>query len=595
MPERDLETIRTRINSAEDALQDRREDWYDYYKLYRSYREDKGDTFSNLFIPHIFTNIEQIAPRIVSTVVENDPIFSIQPRKAEEVKASFRAESLINYQLEFINFIKKLIKIEKTNLIYGTAIAKSQWREDFDKLPGQEEKQLGYEGPSLDSVSLFDFFPDPHATELSNADYVIERYFVTQEQLEEWQEEGVVGPNAGGESVSNVKTHKNRNRENDDRIRRLNDVGKRSGGRADTTRDWIEIHEYWEPDHVQFVANEDVVIRSNQNPFINREYPYFVFRDYPQDNEFYGIGEVENVKDLQHEINTQRNMRIDARSFSLNPILQVSPGAMVSNDELEFESGKIWRVDPGQVQPFALPDTGTPSVEEEQLAVQNIKETTSVTDVIRGLQTSKFPETATGVSTLDTNASTRFNMKLRVIEEPLKEFARHMVSMNQQFMTERKMVRITGQSQTSDPRIEEEDVTTIAGDNFLTADPTNIKGSFDYKVKAAESINKKQRQQRYMQVLNVGSKFASEFNVQEVMKRLFESMGVKDVDKILQVPDGQVDRLSQVEDRSSGPGQGEGPRPERSRNERSNASPDAQASQEQQSESNAGLGVNAGQ
>lgn len=593
MPERELETIRTRINSAEDALMERREDWYEFYKLYRSYRKDEGDTFSNLFIPHIFTNIEQISPRIVSTIVENDPIFSVQPRKADEVKSSFRAESLINYQLEYINFIKKLVKLVKTNLIYGTAVGKSQWREDFEKLPGEEEEQLGYEGPSLDTVSLFDFFPDPHATGLDNADYIIERYFVTKEQLEEWQRDGIVGNRAGGEPIKNIKNNYTRNRENDDRIRRLNDVGKRSGGRHDTTRDWIEIHEYWEPDHVQFIANEEVVIRSNRNPFINRDYPYFVFRDYPQDNEFYGIGEVENVQDLQHEINTQRNMRIDARSFSLNPILQVSPGAMVSNDELEFESGKIWRVDPGQVQPFALPDTGTPSVEEEQLAARNIKETTSVTDVIRGLQTSKFPETATGVSTLDTNASTRFNMKLRVIEEPLKDFARHMVALNQQFMTESKMVRIAGQQSSFDDRVEEGDTQNIAGDSFLDVDPTNIKGSFDYKVKAAESINKKQRQQRYMQVLNVGSKFASEFNVQEVMKRLFESMGVKDVDTLLQVKPEQNERLAQVGDRSSG--SGPGVTREQQQNARSNASEDVRQQQEQQSTANAGLGVNAGQ
>lgn len=541
----DEDVIIDRFNAAEDAMDQRHNEWLDFYELYRCYRQRDTNAFSNLFVPETFISIEQVLPRLVSAIVSASPTASVHPLKPSDVESAKLIEQLHNYQLNKMQFKRKLTPTLKSSLIFGTGVMKSQWTNQMIEVDGQKTEK--YAGPSLDYVSPFDIMPDPHASSKDDADYIMQQYFVTKKTLEDWERKGKVGTEANGQPISDVTSmsrRRNSNRGEDWQERKLNTIGKRTGGSRDTTRDWVWIVEYWDSinDRFAMVANQNNLIKNEDNPYWANTIPFFFFRDYPLGDEFWGMGEVEVIQDLQEEINTQRNQRIDARSLSLNPILQVSQGAMIENDEIVFEPGRIWRTEPGAVQPFAIPDTGTASVEEEQIASQNIKEAVSVTDVIRGQQGTNFPETATGVNTLDTNASTRFNMKVRNYEEPLQNMFEHQVMMNQQNIDRERVIRVTGELPDRVEKLSED----VEPYKFLKVQPQDVPNFYDYEIRGAESITKIQRQQRFIQLLQIGSKFTSEFNVKETIRRLFESMEVEDVDRLMTVPQEQIERMQEI-------------------------------------------------
>ncbi|MCF8012425.1 MAG: hypothetical protein K9L56_14225 [Clostridiales bacterium] len=540
---KDREKVMDRFNHSENFVAPMFERFKKYYSLYRSYRENDDSTFSNLFIPQTFSTIEQIIPRIVAAIIGSNPPFSVSPRKPKDVESAKAMELLINWQLQQINFQDSLVRIFKDAFIYGTGFAKAQWQEDIELVNGIEEYQ--YLGPTFDYISPFTFFPDPHCESIEDALYVIENYFTTKKELKRWEEQEIVGPTVGGKSISNLDNDFS-GPEKQEKFKRLRRIGMAGSPGHDDTRDWVEIHEYWEDDKCIIVANENTVIKNMENPFENKVKPYFEFRDYRVGDEFYGIGEVEIIEDLQEEINTQRNQRIDVRNLSINPILQAAPGSMIDEDDLNFAPGEIWHVDPGSVQPFALPDTGTAAVEEEMLSKQDIKETTSVTDIVKGSATNNTPDTATGINTLDTNASTRFNMKVRNFDEALKSALEHMSRMNQQYMIEEFVVRLTGNVEEYLPD-DNELVYKEGGFSFMDVTQDRIVGNFDYDVKGAKSVTQTQRQQKFMQILQLAGNFQTEINIKEVLKKLLESLEVTDIRNILNVNKEQIQRLQQAQ------------------------------------------------
>jgi len=537
------ELVTDRFHNSENFVRQMHEKFKKYYKLYRSYREEDNSTFSNLFIPHTFATIEQIVPRIIGGILGSTPPFSVEPRKPEDVEGAVVLELLLDWQRERQGFHDTLTRVIKDALIYGTGFSKSMWDEDMVMVDGVEEYR--YRGPTFDYVSPWSFYPDPHASEIKDADYVIENYFVTMDQLYEWREQGMVGTAVGGVGLNNIDD--DANPKDQEKFKRLQRIGTANDPGHDDTRDWVEIHEYWEDNRCMMVANGNTLIKDMDNPFQNKRIPYFAFRDFQLGDEFYGIGEVEIIEDLQEEVNTQRNQRLDVRNLCINPILMATPGSMIDEDDLHFAPGEIWNVDPGSVQPFAIPDTGTPSTEEEMMASQNIKETTSVTDIVKGEATQNTPDTATGVNTLDTNASTRFNMKVRNFDQPATDMVEHWARLNQQYLSEEYIVRLTGNVEEEMINTAQIDIEEAGGFSFLRVMPDQIVGNYDYSIKGAKSVNQMQRQQKFMQLLQIAGNFPSEVNIKELLRRLFRSLDVEDIDSLLNVEQQQLERLMEMQ------------------------------------------------
>lgn len=470
--------------------------WDRFYKMYRGVLEETNYPWqSNIWVPLSFSTIETVVPRLVS----NRPQIDILPREPNDEKYAQLMGKVIDYQWDQMNMNVLLPEAVKEMCIYGTVILKAYWYKEesnvIDKqmvdeqMPelGQvevEENKTIYNAPKVEVVDLYDFFVDPKATTIDNAEWVIHRSMRSLDYLHEMMEDG---------KYKNIKLLEDEASSfagwDDEKQMRRNTIGISMPVEQKNDK-LIEILEYWTDERVVTVANRKIIIRDQENPFRHGKKPFIVCVDQKIPHEFYGMGELEPIETLQYELNDRRNQRMDNVTLILNRMWLVQNGKNVDEDELVSDAGGVVHTDdPNAIQQLILPDVTSSSYQEETIIKADIQQTSGVTDFTRGMSSDALAnDTATGISLLQEASNARFRLKIQNIEDMmLKRLGEFMVSMNNQFLSEETTIRIVGEE----------------GKEFQTIKPEDIKGNFDVSVQAGstipgnETIMKKQIMEMY--------------------------------------------------------------------------------------------------
>ena len=470
--------------------------WDRFYKMYRGVLDETNYPWqSNIWVPLSFSTIETVVPRLVS----NRPQIDILPREPNDEKYAKIMSKIIDYQWDQMNMNVLLPEAVKEMCIYGTVILKAFWyKEESDVIDKQmvddempelgqvevEENKTIYNAPKVEVVDLYDFFVDPKATTIDNAEWVIHRSMRTIDYLHEMMEDGKYKniKLLEDEATSFVGT-------DDEKQQRRSTIGISMPVEQNTDK-LIEILEYWTDERVITVANRKIIIRDQENPFRHGKKPFISCVDQKIPHEFYGMGELEPIETLQYELNDRRNQRMDNVTLILNRMWLIKNGQNVDEDELVSDAGGVVHTDDiNAVQQLVLPDVTSSSYQEETIIKADIQQTSGVTDFTRGMSSDALAnDTATGISLLQEASNARFRLKIQNIEDMmLKRLGEMMVSMNNQFMSDETTIRIVGDE----------------GKSFETIKPEDIKGNFDVSVQAGstipgnESIMKKQVMEMY--------------------------------------------------------------------------------------------------
>ena len=310
-----------RKNLAADYRKANYEDnWIDYNRLYRSKLEDE-DTYphmARLFIPYTFSSIETIIPRMVEAIFSAEPVIAVKPHDRQDMDRAKILEQLLNYQVNRMDFFQTFINLVKSCLIYGTCIAKVDWRKEYktksnievinddmglpiyndDGAPQYNKKKnkyLFYDDPYIYPVDIFKFFIDPKALSLKDAEYAVLVTETTMDRLKDMQDQGIYKNVSQVEDVRGSITF-------DSGKERFETVDKRSPY-ADSSTNFksnrVTIYEYWEQGRVITLAEEKVVLRDEENPYWHCRMPFISGRICAVENEFYGMGIPEMIKGLQ--------------------------------------------------------------------------------------------------------------------------------------------------------------------------------------------------------------------------------------------------------------------------------------------------------
>lgn len=510
-----------------------KEKWDRFYRLYRSDLDDKSYPWqSNIFVPYSFSTVETVAPRMVS----NRPQIDVMPRDPNDVPYAKLMNTLIDFQWEEMEMDIILPDAVKEMLIYGTMVFKVYWQNEEKEVEQVVDvdpslPELGTvkdtvdmldERPVIEAVDLYDFFFDPRGTTIEDCRWVAHRMYRTVDHLKEMQKQGIY-------KNINLVEHAQLVRMDDEKDQRRSTVGvsipdeleKMEGGKR-----VVELIEYWEDDRVVTVANREVVIRDEKNPYKHGEKPFIRVVDQSVPHEFYGIGELEPIETLQYELNNRRNQRLDNVTLALNRMWIIANSAGVDEDELVSDAGGVVHTnDINGIQQLVMPDVTASSYKEETEVKADIQQTTGVSDFTRGVGSDSLAnDTATGISLIQEAGNSRFRLKLRNIESGIQRMGRFMVSLNEQFIQEEKVIRISGDE----------------GIEWKSIRPDDMRGNFDVRVEVGstlpsnEAVNKKQ-------IMDAYQLFAGDPEVNQVeLKRLvLESVLTEaNIDKLLPAPVG---------------------------------------------------------
>ena len=295
-------------------------------------------------------------------------------------RAAQLMEKKMHDQLEETNASKHLRSVAFETALFGTGIIKGPFAYDKEYPRWDEEGNYDpiYETiPKVEYVSIWDFYPDPDARNMSEAEYTVQRHRLNRTQMRglkkrpHFREESIelaidYGPQYQREYWEDT-LEDNSNSTAIDRYEVLEYWGILDAELAEEA-DLDIPKELQDRDEIQvnvWICNGQI-LRLVLNPFTPSRIPYSAVPYELNPYGFFGIGVAENMEDTQLLMNGFMRMAVDNGALSGNLLIEIDETNLVPGQDLSVYPGKVFRRQagaPGQ----AIFGTKFPNVSNELL------------------------------------------------------------------------------------------------------------------------------------------------------------------------------------------------------------------------------------
>ena len=292
--------------------------------------------------------------------------------------AAQKMEKRMHDQLEESQASKHLRSMAFECALLGHGLVKGPFAHDKEYPRWTEEGEydpLFETIPKVEFVSIWDFFPDPDARNMAEAEYTVQRHRLNRSQMRglkkrpHFREESIelaldYGPSYTREYWEDA-LEDNASSDQIDRYEVLEYWGIMDAELAEEA-DLDIPEEYEDQDEIQvniWVCNGQI-LRLVLNPFTPSRIPYHAVPYELNPYSFFGIGVAENMEDTQLLMNGFYRMAIDNGALSGNLLIEIDETNLVPGQDLSVYPGKVFRRQagaPGQ----AIFGTKFPNVSQE--------------------------------------------------------------------------------------------------------------------------------------------------------------------------------------------------------------------------------------
>ena len=294
--------------------------------------------------------------------------------------AAKKMQKKIHDQLEESGANKHLRNSSFEMALFGTGVMKGPFAIDKEYPNWDDEGNydpLFKTVPQVSHVSVWNFYPDPDANNMDEAQYVIERHKMSRTQLRNLKKRPYFRSQVIDEVISMGENYTKKYWEDD-----LSDYAPEHGV------DRFEVLEYWGMVDTEMLDEQGVdipkeltdfdelqanvwicngkLLRMVLNPFKPSRIPYHAAPYELNPYSFFGVGIAENMDDTQTLMNGFMRMAVDNAVLSGNLIVEVDETNLVPGQDLSLYPGKIFRRQggaPGQ----AIFGTKFPNVSQENM------------------------------------------------------------------------------------------------------------------------------------------------------------------------------------------------------------------------------------
>ncbi len=527
--------LKTKDNYTQHRKQNHDAKFIENLRLYKSYRDNKTNTWeTNIFLSYIFSMIETILPREITYLWQGDRFVTAHPRERSDIQDAGIVDDLIQYQIDtgISDLFMEFMDLIKTHNIQGTGVGKLTQNVFEDK-------------PEFVNIDIFDFYPQPYKKYIEKMDGMFHVFDMPVDVLMDRQQAG-----AGYENVEMTVHTSMGTKEEEAHTNKDAEVGQMKVYQPN--RKTALIYQYWGKiplqdtivvgggySYTRFkegfveIANKNTIIRQGDNPYATPQNPegfrpFVAAVDYTDPyGDFWGIGEIQPVKDVQYEANELECGKIDNLKLIMNQMWLIGKNAGVELDTLvSYPGNAVLADDINQVKNMPgkeLPSSVLQQGERYEHLMQIIP---GVSDYTQGNNAPGMSDTVGGITALIEENNMRFAHKIKVLQmSTIKDFATKLYMLNQIFI---KGVDLP-------IRLQNEE-----GIRWAQVRPDNLKGMYDFKpVSIAMIGNKLAKQNTRIRLLEVLAKappvpslikgILSEFevsNVDEIMNEMYKLWGI---------------------------------------------------------------------
>jgi hypothetical protein len=367
-----------------------------------------------------------------------------EPQVKPAQKMALRMEKCIHDQLLDTNAVNVFRKAIFEASLLGTGIIKGpfnfykrvhKWQKDDEG----NRTYVPYEKvvPRIESVSVWDFHPDPSATSIEDCEYVIQRHRMSRQQLRSLVMRPHFDSTAIEECLAEGPNYEDKYYE--DTIREDETEPYYQENRFEVLEYWgvIDkkyadevgmdgINEMSEFDQIQvnvWVCGNHI-LRCVANPFTPARIPYQAFPFEINPYQLWGVGVAENMEDAQLLMNGHVRMAIDNLALAGNLVFDVDEASLVPGQNMDIFPGKIFRRQSGvsgtAINGLKFPNTAGENIQMYQISRQLADEETGIPSIMHG-QTgvTGTGRTAAGLSMLMGSAGLAMKTVIKNIDDNL--------------------------------------------------------------------------------------------------------------------------------------------------------------------------------
>lgn len=454
-----LASVRDHFDEAKAVLNTRAyhktQGFNEYDNLYRSWIDPTKWPFNaKIFIPLSFKALYSKDTRLITGKIKGKLVAG---EYGSELGARIGTELLSSQYDDHDNFfeeplVSKFFRFSQNARKYGAGFGLVAWRTE------KRNGEIVFDGPTFEVLDNRKVYLQPGTTSISTSDYVIVEREATLDELERINDAAIArGDEPIYKNLDKLRAIKS-NSINPEIISRnayIRGLDEKREGRGkfapfriltEYRRDkWIT----WCPD-VGGDKNNDIpglVLRVIDNPYNHKQIPIVRLVYIPIDDDIYGVSELEPVRTEQKAVNALVSGFIESVSNELYPILKGHP-TNVDWKTIEFKPRAAWIMNNPQTDLVRLEGQITFTrnfVEAYKLLVssfaEGVGETAADVSNLAALATDK---TATEIRDLALQRTSRDNLNKLFLAAAVSKVYQFWWSMNQQFLTDKKVIRVAG-------------------------------------------------------------------------------------------------------------------------------------------------------
>lgn len=421
------------------AKQQTTEDWFKYLNAYNNSlytNNNVPDYKSNYCNNLIYSTIESMRP----IVFDGNPKFECVPATAEALQYSKDIDTALDYEWYRTKMREKLISNSIYTFVLGTSIIMLPY------LYSDNDEFDGNVCPIV--VNPFNLYPDPLATSVEDAEYIIYATYEHENKLKKRYPEYADKIDGGDIKYEELVNSRNENARITNQILLL-EVWCRDY----TTIEYEEVDKNGEKTkkkkfkypkgRVIICAPElELVFEDKENPYESGRFPFFIFKNTNVPFQFWGEGEVKYLLSPQQAINDLSNQVIDNAKHTANMQWIIDKNAGIPKGELTNRPGLIIRKNPGaevrRDSPPSMPMYVSEMITRNEQAIEVIS---GVHDITRG-QTPTGIESASAIQALQEAANQRIRLKITLLEETLSDMGNEWLSRMKQFWKTNRIIPV---------------------------------------------------------------------------------------------------------------------------------------------------------
>lgn len=550
-----LDRYKRRVTHARNYLQHEgyEDTWQRLVDLYKGKHFSSASHEDRIAVNLAFSTLNVIFP----SISVNHPKITVQANKPEFEDQAVITEAVVNYWWRHFDFRKPFRLAAKDFLSIGHGWIKVGYRfveeeaeldpaeaqAEFESLVAEadayaaENPELAGDVPTDEEIaanmtetSMIVVEDRPFVERVSPADMLVDPEGTSEEDIT-WLAQKIVRPIEDVQEDERYKASVRRKVKADTTMK-TDYLTDGEAKKHDSEIERVTVYEFYDLKAgtmcVFAEGCDDFLIEPQPMPYAFG-HPFVMIRNYDVPNDFYPIGDLEMLEDVQQELNKTRSQMMNHRKKYARKYL-FKEGSFDPNGRAALQSDEdnvmVPVVDDNTplsevVVPLQQVPLSADVYNYSEIIEADLDKISGVNEYARGA-TPEIRRTATEAAIIQDAANARAADKLAVMEQAIATIARKVVQLAQQFLTGEQVARIVGAE---------------GQQLWVPFEADDIQGEFDFEVEggSTQPNNETFRRQQAVAMMNsLGPLIGTVIDPQAIAKHVLqEGFGIKNPSKFI--------------------------------------------------------------